>query len=51
MKKALVIFGSPRQNGDTAFFVDLFEKNFDDKLKDLMCLLMQKKEQVNLRRA
>ena len=29
MKKALIIFGSPRANGDTAFFVDLFTQNFD----------------------
>ena len=35
MKKALVIFGSPRQNGDTAFFVDLFEKNFDGQVERL----------------
>ena len=32
MKKALVIFGSPRQNGDTAFFVNLFKQNFDGEI-------------------
>lgn len=35
MKKALVIFGSPRQNGDTAFLTNLFVQNFDGQVTTL----------------